>query len=743
MNKQKKSIYLILAIIIVTTITIIMSINFVISYTKTKDEIITNMKDSSKDTIISLKNNVTDLIASYEINSYKKLINNEMKRKDIFAIIVNDYNMGNIMGKESYINGKIKNSDNNIIDFNPLNKEHIQNLNNCYFNDTYDIVLDGKILGNITIYISDKNMNRELEKIIFENLRNTISISFLLILVLFFFIRLFILKPISDIIDVITISDEDGIPTKNIPINNSIKEINLLANNLSDMITSIKISRDILEKSENRLKYLLELSPVAVRIAKNKGADVIFANNAYSDLIHVKKGELIHKNPKEYYKDPLVYEEIIHKLNKNDSIYHKSVELNIDGKEVWALASYINIQFDGEDSIIGWFYDITNEKNNEKSLYEAVELQTTIFDNSGYLIIRTDKNGIIKQINKEVTKLLNYKAEELLDKCTPEIIHLESEIKQKAKEFSEELNIKVNTGFEVIIIKSNLSKENEHEWTYITKDGKHIPVILSVSALRDKDNNIYGYLGIARDISQQKLIESQAKLASMGEMIGNIAHQWRQPLNVISTIASSIKLKNDYGLIEINDILVDMNNIMKQTQYLSNTIDDFRNFIKNSNQLTEISIKETIEKVISISNSSIKSSNINLIVDIEEDMNIEGYQNQLIQAIINIINNSKDAMEENNIENRFIFITTKKIKDDLFLIIKDNGGGINLNIIDKIFEPYFTTKHKSIGTGIGLAMVHQIITKHHNSLIEVRNETYTYEEKKYTGACFKIIFKIN
>ena len=158
MNNQKKSIYLILAIIIVTTVTIIMSINFVISYTKSKNEIITNMKNSSKNTIISLKNNVTDLIAAYEINSYKKLINNEMERKDIFAIIVNDYNMGNIMGKKSYINGKIKNSDNNIIDFNPLNKEHIQSLNNCYFNDTYDIVLDGKVLGNITIYISDKNM---------------------------------------------------------------------------------------------------------------------------------------------------------------------------------------------------------------------------------------------------------------------------------------------------------------------------------------------------------------------------------------------------------------------------------------------------------------------------------------------------------------------------------------------------------------------------------------------------------
>jgi signal transduction histidine kinase len=124
------------------------------------------------------------------------------------------------------------------------------------------------------------------------------------------------------------------------------------------------------------------------------------------------------------------------------------------------------------------------------------------------------------------------------------------------------LNINISPGFEVFTAKSDLSYINEYKWTYITKERKHISVLLSISALKDKYNNIYGYLGIAKDITQRKVMESQAKLASMGEMIRNIAHQWRQPLNLISTIVSGIKVKNEYDQLNTNEILPDMTNII-------------------------------------------------------------------------------------------------------------------------------------------------------------------------------------
>ena len=229
----------------------------------------------------------------------------------------------------------------------------------------------------------------------------------------------------------------------------------------------------------------------------------------------------------------------------------------------------------------------------------------------------------------------------------------------------------------------------------------------------------------------------------MGEMIGNIAHQWRQPLSLISTIASGIKVKMEFKQFDEKELVPDMENIIKQTNYLSNTIDDFRNFIQNSNDKGEICVSEIIKKTLSILNPSIVNHNITIVLNTNDDIKIDGYENQLIQALINILNNSKDALKENikDSENKFIFIETKSIKDGLILRIRDNAGGIPEGIINKIFEPYFTTKHKSIGTGIGLSMAYQIITKHHNAHIFVSNDTFEYNHKIYTGACFSITFK--
>ena len=742
MKSKKQSLYSKLVIIIIFTVTITMSFQATYNYINTKNKIIKEMKEDSRTTILSLKNNISNLLASYAINEYDNLILNEIKSKNIFAIVIEDYNMGKLLGEDSYISGKIKVNEFKIMDYDESNDTHKSQLKDSFYTDSFNITNTKKEkIGTLSIYISDKTMNKELNKIIQESLINTFFISILLVLFLFISIRLFILKPISNIIEIISNKDDDGIPIKLLKDNNS-KEINELSNTINDMILSIKGSREVLKTNQDKLTYLLEMSPIAVRIAKNRGKTVVFSNQAYSKILKLSRNNALFKNPINYYHEEEVYENIIKILEDNQNIYNKLVKLNIENKVVWALASYMNIEYDNENCVIGWFYDVTDEKENELKLFEALDLQTTIFDNSGYLMIRTDKDGIIKQVNKEVQELLGYTAEELIDRHTPDFIHLESEVIKKSEEFSKELNTEIKVGFETFVIKSNLNLDNEHEWTYLTKDKRQIPVLLSISALKDKDNNIYGYIGIAKDITQRKILESQSKLASMGEMIGNIAHQWRQPLSVISTISSGIKVKSEFDQLELSTVLSDMDNIIKQTQYLSRTIDDFRNFIKNTNTKEKKNILSTIEKTLSIINSSIVNNNITLISKLEDDAIIDGFENQLIQAIINIINNAKDALNERiKDDDKFIFIETKKINDTLVLSIKDNAGGIPAKVIDKIFEPYFTTKHQSIGTGIGLSITHQIITKHHHARIDVQNTTYKYENKEYTGANFQITFK--
>ncbi len=251
---------------------------------------------------------------------------------------------------------------------------------------------------------------------------------------------------------------------------------------------------------------------------------------------------------------------------------------------------------------------------------------------------------------------------------------------------------------------------------------------------------ISSFIDITELKNKDKLLSQQSKMISMGEMIGNIAHQWRQPLSSISTAASGVKIEKEFGLLddETLDIALDM--IIKNTKYLSKTIDDFRNFFKVDKEIEDIKIQDVVDKAIKLLDSSFKNHYICVQTEYEDDLFIKGYANELTQAFINIINNAKDALKTNEEENRFIFIKTYLKKDDVVISIKDNAGGIPKDILPKIFDPYFTTKHQSQGTGIGLYMTHQIIVDHMKGIIEVENVTFEYKENTYNGCEFKIYF---
>ena len=185
--------------------------------------------------------------------------------------------------------------------------------------------------------------------------------------------------------------------------------------------------------------------------------------------------------------------------------------------------------------------------------------------------------------------------------------------------------------------------------------------------------------------------------------------------------------------------------IDSNAQFLSKTIDDFRDFIKGDDGKSKLfNLSEDIEKCCKIEEAVIKQNNIKIIKNLDDTIELTNLPNGLLQAILNIINNSKDALkliEDDG--DRFIFTETIKNKNDIFIIIKDNAGGISLDIIGKIYEPYFTTKHKSQGTGLGLHMTYQIITKNMHGNIDAKNVEYKYNNKKYKGVQFKITLPLN
>ena len=221
---------------------------------------------------------------------------------------------------------------------------------------------------------------------------------------------------------------------------------------------------------------------------------------------------------------------------------------------------------------------------------------------------------------------------------------------------------------------------------------------------------------------QEELLLLQSKQAAMGELIGMIAHQWKQPLSVLSLIASNELIKLDYNeQITKEQLRNDAQDIMSQVTYLSNTIDNFRDFLKPTKTTNLNYISEIIEDIKTIIGRSLKSHNIELQINIEEDLQINSYTKDLAQVLINICNNSKDAFIDNEIKNRKLMIDTKKKENEIIIIITDNAGGIDENIIKKIYTPYFTTKVENKGTGIGLYMVKNIVEKQLKGLVKTIN----------------------
>jgi signal transduction histidine kinase len=237
------------------------------------------------------------------------------------------------------------------------------------------------------------------------------------------------------------------------------------------------------------------------------------------------------------------------------------------------------------------------------------------------------------------------------------------------------------------------------------------------------DNVIKIFLNDVTDIMQltkklqeendhkEQLLFDQAKMVQMGEMIGNIAHQWRQPLSMITIAASGTSFQSEMGTLKENDITDKMKLIIESANYLSETIDTFKNFLKEKKELKEIVLQEILQKAFKLTNASLKHNHIELIDNITstEPIRLKIFTGEIEQVIINIINNAKDALIEKEPNSSWIKVDLEKNTTHILISIEDNGGGISQEILPYIFDEYFTTKNESHGTGLGLYMSRQII----------------------------------
>jgi PAS domain S-box-containing protein len=378
------------------------------------------------------------------------------------------------------------------------------------------------------------------------------------------------------------------------------------------------------------------------------------------------------------------------------------------------------------------FNNLQEEKNQ---LAKTKDLLENIIENAPVNIFWKNVDGAYIGSNKRFLELINLKnKEELIGKKDSDLNFLESEV------FVNDDKLIISTKkAKLDYIEQVTTKEN------ITK----IVNTAKVPLMNEK-GNVIGILAITQDITEQlnninqlkeqeKLIIQQSRLASMGKMIANIAHQWRQPLSIISTLATGIKLEKELAISNEQSEIDSLDMINQNAQYLSKTIDDFRNFFKKSNYMNIIFTNDLFDKTLKLISPRLKNKNIEIIMN-NENIEIETYENELVQIYINIINNAIDAFEDfKEVDyTKYIFIEIKKRDANLEIKIKDNAGGIEDEIINRIFEPYFTTKDEKQGTGLGLFMCNEIVTKHLKGDIQALSSTFSYEGKEYKGTTFKI-----
>jgi PAS domain S-box-containing protein len=353
---------------------------------------------------------------------------------------------------------------------------------------------------------------------------------------------------------------------------------------------------------------------------------------------------------------------------------------------------------------------------------------------SKYVIYsRTDLKGIITEVSEAFCIISQFTKEELLGKPHNFIRH-----EDMPSEVFEEMWRTIQSHNTWTGEVKNRRKDNSFYWVSATVVPEYT-----------EKGDLEGYISVRQDITAKKELEAlsdnqekriqdivnkskqkdqqlfqQARLVSMGEMIENISHQWRQPLSYISTISSSIQLSYELGQKPTEEhIITSMDNITEKTNYLSNTIETFRDFINEDKKVKNVLLHKRIERAINIISGTLNYHHIELKneIDYTSQLKVKLPLGELSQVLINIINNAKDVLVERKIQKPWIKIATTSKNDRSIISIEDNAGGIPDDILPQIFNPYFTTKHASQGTGLGLHMSYKIVHESLNGKLYCKN----------------------
>lgn len=376
----------------------------------------------------------------------------------------------------------------------------------------------------------------------------------------------------------------------------------------------------------------------------------------------------------------------------------------------------------------------------EEKLYEEKEKAETTLSSIGDAVISTDENGYVEFLNPIAENLTGYSLKNARKKPLEKVFHIfNSSTKKRVKNPVEKV---LKEGI-IVGLANGTALRSKNGEVYIIED--------SAAPIKNKNKEIIGTVLVFRDVTKdmkikeqlkvnERMLMQQSKLASMGELLENVAHQWRQPLSTITVAASGMKLEKDFNILDDDVFNMNINAIIENSNNLSKTLDDFRNFFKPNDEKVLLNLKDIIENALGIISSKLQIKKIKVIKKID-DIFLKSFTSEFLQIIVAVFNNSIEAFQKNK-DDKTIFISANLSKDTLTICIKDNAGGVQDEQLNRLCEPYYTTKHKFQGKGLGLFMTQEIITKYMNGKILIENTNYEYNGKKERGLKTTFFLKI-
>ena len=420
-------------------------------------------------------------------------------------------------------------------------------------------------------------------------------------------------------------------------------------------------------------------------------------------------------------------------------------------------AGYVRFSDKGEPvSMLGTILDINSIVQAKSALIQNKELTELLekFD-ANVIASNTDLKGNITYASQAFCKISGYSYDELIGQPHNIVRHPDTPVEkpkelwntiQAGRTWKGELKNRRKDG-SAYWVESTISpiynrademigySSIRHDITHEKKaEELHHALVKKSAELQSLNDELEERITQAVLLSKQKdhMLAQQSKLASMGEMIGNIAHQWRQPLSALSLLIQKQQILYERGLLTAEKVQESVQKGTALINKMSTTIDDFRDFFKPNKQKVDFDIKDVVEDTLNLISAALYNQSIGLVLNLREGIIIRGYKNEFSQVVLNLINNAKDVLVEKKLENAEIRIDTIVEDTTIKLQISDNGGGIPKDVIEHVFEPYFTTKEEGKGTGVGLYMSKMIIEENMQGRLDVYNSS--------SGAVFTISF---